>query len=186
LVHAPDAAETSLAEASDAELAVVGTHGGSRSAGIVLGSVASRILHSGIGPVLVARRPPGDSFLSRVLLATDGSRGSFAAAELAGRIARRFESTVILLRVGSEPDAAERHAVAVQAADLLEATDAKPTVVELAGKPADRIVEIAGQQQASLIVVGSRGLGGLKALGSVSERVAHKAPCSVLVARPPH
>jgi len=34
---------------------------------------------------------------------------------------------------------------------------------------------------ADLVVVGSRGLHGLRALGSVSERVAHRAHCSVLV-----
>ena len=34
-----------------------------------------------------------------------------------------------------------------------------------------------------LVVVGHRGLHGMKALGSVSERVAHKADCSVLVVR---
>ena len=39
----------------------------------------------------------------------------------------------------------------------------------------DRIVD--------LVVIGSRGLHGLKALGSVSERVAHQAECSVLVVR---
>jgi nucleotide-binding universal stress UspA family protein len=72
----------------------------------------------------------------------------------------------------------------VQSADLFEVTGIKPTVVELDGKPSERIVETAGQEQVSLIVVGSRGLGGLKALGSVSERVVHTAPCSVLVGRP--
>jgi nucleotide-binding universal stress UspA family protein len=34
-----------------------------------------------------------------------------------------------------------------------------------------------------LIVLGSRGLHGLRAVGSVSERVAHRAACSVLVTR---
>jgi nucleotide-binding universal stress UspA family protein len=37
--------------------------------------------------------------------------------------------------------------------------------------------------EAELLVVGSRGLHGVKALGSVSERVAHEARCSVLVVR---
>lgn len=37
--------------------------------------------------------------------------------------------------------------------------------------------------EADLLVVGSRGLHGIKALGSVSERVAHEAACSVLVVR---
>jgi nucleotide-binding universal stress UspA family protein len=36
---------------------------------------------------------------------------------------------------------------------------------------------------ADLLVVGSRHLLGVRALGSVSERVAHQAPCSVLVVR---
>jgi nucleotide-binding universal stress UspA family protein len=36
---------------------------------------------------------------------------------------------------------------------------------------------------AGLVVVGSGGKRGLPALGSVSERVAHLAPCSVLVIR---
>jgi nucleotide-binding universal stress UspA family protein len=185
LVRAPDPADTLLAEASQVDLAVVGTHGRSRRAGITIGSVATRMLHRAAAPVLVARRPLSDPSLSRVLLASDGSRASFAAAELAARIAGRFGSHVTLLRVSDEREPAERHALAVQAADLLEATGARPVVVELDGKPAEVIVRTAEQEQTSLVVVGSRGLAGVKALGSVSERVAHTAPCSVLVARPP-
>jgi nucleotide-binding universal stress UspA family protein len=45
-------------------------------------------------------------------------------------------------------------------------------------------VLVAASESADLIVVGSRGLHGLKALGSVSERVAHQARSSVLVVRP--
>lgn len=47
----------------------------------------------------------------------------------------------------------------------------------------EEIAEFAGSTQASLVVIGSRGMTGLKALGSVSERVAHRAPCSVLIVR---
>jgi nucleotide-binding universal stress UspA family protein len=42
---------------------------------------------------------------------------------------------------------------------------------------------VAASEDADLVVVGSRGLRGLRALGSVSERVAHAARCSVLVVR---
>ena len=38
-------------------------------------------------------------------------------------------------------------------------------------------------EQCDLVVVGSRGLRGVRALGSVSERVAHDARSSVLVVR---
>jgi nucleotide-binding universal stress UspA family protein len=48
-------------------------------------------------------------------------------------------------------------------------------------EPLDALVEAA--MGADLLVVGSRGLHGIKALGSVSERVAHDARCSVLIVR---
>ena len=48
-------------------------------------------------------------------------------------------------------------------------------------EPVDALVEAA--MGADLVVVGSRGLHGIKALGSVSERVAHNARCSVLIVR---
>ena len=49
--------------------------------------------------------------------------------------------------------------------------------------PAEALV--AAAESADLVVVGSRGLHGFRALGSVSERVAHSAPCSTLVVREP-
>jgi nucleotide-binding universal stress UspA family protein len=42
---------------------------------------------------------------------------------------------------------------------------------------------VDASHEADLVVVGSRGLHGVQALGSVSERVAHRAVCSVLVVR---
>jgi nucleotide-binding universal stress UspA family protein len=54
-------------------------------------------------------------------------------------------------------------------------------VVENPGHIAERICETARADQSSLIVIGRRGLKGVRALGSVSEQVVHRAPCSVLV-----
>jgi nucleotide-binding universal stress UspA family protein len=51
----------------------------------------------------------------------------------------------------------------------------------LPGKPVDELTVLS--EFADLVVVGSRGLKGLRALGSVSERVAHEARCPVLVVR---
>jgi universal stress protein A len=59
------------------------------------------------------------------------------------------------------------------------------TVVVREGHPSTEILEYLKQSQADLVVVGSRGLSGmgLVLFGSVSRRIAHKAPCSVLVSR---
>ncbi len=56
---------------------------------------------------------------------------------------------------------------------------------QLTGNPGRMICELAGNWSADLILVGSRGLKGLKEmfLGSVSNYVTHHAPCSVLIVR---
>jgi nucleotide-binding universal stress UspA family protein len=57
----------------------------------------------------------------------------------------------------------------------------------LRGRPATAIVEDARAFGADLVVVGSRGLGGISSLllGSVSSEVVDHAPCPVLVGRQP-
>lgn len=56
---------------------------------------------------------------------------------------------------------------------------------QLSGVPEREICELADNWSADLIVIGSRGLKGLKEMfiGSVSNHVAHHAPCSVLIVR---
>lgn len=55
----------------------------------------------------------------------------------------------------------------------------------LTGRPADKIIETSNQENFDLIVIGSRGLGGVKEffLGSVSDRVADEASCPVLIVK---
>ena len=56
---------------------------------------------------------------------------------------------------------------------------------QLSGIPGREICEIADIWSADLIVVGNRGLKGLKKMfaGSVSNYISHNAPCSVLIVR---
>ncbi|BAZ44955.1 UspA domain-containing protein [Chondrocystis sp. NIES-4102] len=58
---------------------------------------------------------------------------------------------------------------------------------QLSGNPGRIICDLAKNWSADLIIVGSRGLKGLKEmfLGSVSNYVTHHAPCSVLILRSP-
>jgi nucleotide-binding universal stress UspA family protein len=55
------------------------------------------------------------------------------------------------------------------------------------GPVADEIVKAASEERADLVVVGSRGLTGIRRLllGSISNEVAVKAPCPVLIVKQP-
>ncbi|MGJ3263006.1 MAG: universal stress protein [Salinarimonas sp.] len=51
--------------------------------------------------------------------------------------------------------------------------------------PAEALVDVAREEGADVLVIGSRGLGRLQGLilGSVSQKVVHDAPCAVLVVK---
>jgi len=53
------------------------------------------------------------------------------------------------------------------------------------GDAAEAILEVAEDQRADLIVVGSKGMRGNRRflLGSVPDKISHHAPCSVLIVR---
>jgi nucleotide-binding universal stress UspA family protein len=179
------ASDLLIEEGAKHDLLVVGCRGGSRLGGIVLGSTATQIAHRTEGPVLVARRSPdGDDFPRRVLLATDGSPGSWAAARAALRVAAARDSALRLVYVPDGMHPERYREVRKQIAAIEQATGAPPAVADDPGHIAARICEAARAEEASLIAIGRRGLSGIRALGSVSERVAHGAPCSVLVAPP--
>ena len=74
--------------------------------------------------------------------------------------------------------------VAEDAVALRQEVGIEPATIEAFGNPAEQVAEVARRERVSLLVVGSRGLGGARRLGSVGERLAHEARCSVLVARP--
>jgi len=71
------------------------------------------------------------------------------------------------------------------ARELAEEWQVEVEPVVLVGEPFDMILEKAEEEGADLIVVGSHGKKGIERLllGSVSEKVARKAKCSVLVVR---
>lgn len=179
-----DPRQVLLDEASRSDLLVVASHGGSRAGGIAIGSTASAAVHRARVPVLVARRPPeGVDFPKRILVATDGSADAERAVELTARIGHRHGARVYILSVDPEPHGDPKR-IAVDAVDLAAELGGKPIVLRESGRADEHILKAAAEESVSLVAVGSRGLTGLRALGSVSERVAHRARSSVLVARP--
>jgi nucleotide-binding universal stress UspA family protein len=184
-VEAEDVAHALLARAADHDLLVVGCHCSSRAEGMLLGSNASAALHRARTPVLVARRPPGPSeFPTAILIALSPDGSERAVTEAAVRIARAHHARTAIVAPRDEEAPGSRAAVAAAVEALAAATGEEPLRLP-DGDPAHHTIpHAAAEFGASLIVMGSRALTGVHALGSVSERVAHTAPCSVLVMRP--
>jgi nucleotide-binding universal stress UspA family protein len=173
---------------------------------LALGAPASswpaKLLSVGVGDaalggftnaLLVARPLAGErQFGDRIVVASDGSEASSALVDLVARLARPHGSHVTLVHALGRESPIRRGRTREQEQTLqeqlqkLERTLAAGTC-ELQikpGRPANAIVSAANDADASLVVMGSRRLDGLRAMGSVSRRVAHQARCSVLLVPP--
>jgi nucleotide-binding universal stress UspA family protein len=161
-----------LDEAADrsATLIAVGSHGQGRTYGIITGSTTTELVHKAPCSVLVAR-PAGADFPRRIVVGVDGSPESAAAHATARALCERFGAELWPV-VAHGGDGVDEELVARIVDRYHE---------DLPDEPVRALVAAAAD--ADLVVVGSRGLHGLKALGSVSERVAHEARCSVLIVR---
>jgi nucleotide-binding universal stress UspA family protein len=73
----------------------------------------------------------------------------------------------------------------MRAAAAAEGDDVEIETVSRQGDPAQVLADVATEENAQLIIVGDRGLSGVQRflLGSVSHKVSHHAPCSVLIVR---
>jgi nucleotide-binding universal stress UspA family protein len=163
-----------LEEADRAEdtLVAVGSSGSGRLLGIVEGAVATEVIHRAPCSVLVARQS-GNEFPHRIVVGVDGSVESAAAYAAARYLAERFGTDLHALVAWGGAGVDERLVALITGRDHDDRSD----------DPVEALVDAA--ETADIVVVGSRGLHGVRALGSVSERVAHTAPCSVLVVREP-
>jgi nucleotide-binding universal stress UspA family protein len=120
----------------------------------------------------VARRRSA-AFPRKIVVGVDGSPESAAAYAVSKQLAERFETELVaVVAHGGEP--IDGQLIGSLVGHYRE---------DLPDEPVAALV--AASADADLLVVGSRGLHGLKALGSVSERVAHQARSSVLIVREP-
>jgi nucleotide-binding universal stress UspA family protein len=130
-------------------------------------------------------------FPTKILLATDGSKDAELAASTAIELANKTGSELHVVHTADLVSS-----VVLDEADARELLDALVKRLEDAGSvsaqahlsegvPAAEIVGLGEDIDAGLIVVGSRGLGGVRRalMGSVSEAVTRHAHCPVLVAR---
>jgi nucleotide-binding universal stress UspA family protein len=136
----------------------------------------------------------------KILIAYDGSEHSKRAAQLAGELARREEKTelwlvcvmdMIPVTLG-EPYITEAMNSLTQAGeDLLR--DAKKILGKdvpvndelLFGSPAEGILDVAKNRECDLIIMGARGMSGLRGLllGSQINKVINHSTCPVLAVK---
>jgi nucleotide-binding universal stress UspA family protein len=188
-----------------ADVVVVGSHGHSALGGLLLGSVSAELVDHAPCPVLIARVPSA----RKAIVAVDGSTAAARVLTvLASWPVMRSLPMIVVTVVhaldhggAASADAALRapldatpdrvalglqaHATGIvdSAVAQLAAAGIAATSRVLEGHAADQIVKAATQENADLIVVGSRGLTGLTRLrlGSTARGVLHTAAASVLV-----
>lgn len=174
--------------ASQRDLLALGAPSTSWFGGMFTGHVAVTAEGSLAMPMLVARTAPtGQQFARRLLVASDGLAGSDELVDFAGRVARARGASVVLLHATAGFGAkARRRTVEEQADRLRLALDGASELKLEAGSARTVVVEATSAVGASLVVMGSRRLKGLRAIGSVSRRVVHQGHCSVLLVPPEH
>jgi len=189
-----------------ADFIVIGAHSTHGVLQFLLGGVARAVARLAACSVEIVRRTPGPEPM-KILLATDGSECSKAAAQ---SIARRPWAPGTVFRILSvvEPSAPllrppyfshemmeelrgkdmQRAQEAVASAEKIlcgAGIQASTTIAVPAATPKELILSEASEWGAELIVVGSHGRRGINRflLGSVSEAVALHAQCSVEIIR---
>lgn len=193
-----------------ADLVIMGARGRRGLARILLGSVSQTVLLYGSSSTLIARRPggAGDSVLRRVLVAVDNSDHSRKALEWIANLPWANSVEIKLVGVLNplanghvdgfsalyKSNSVQKKLKAVEhtqqflmdsAKNLNAKISNKTTTQVLEGLPGEQILKEASDWDAQLIVMGSRGHGGLTKLwlGSVSQEVVLQAPCPVEVIR---
>ncbi|MEV1292197.1 universal stress protein [Pseudonocardia sp. NPDC049635] len=186
-------------ESRSAVLTVVGSRGLGGFTGLLIGSVAVTLAAHGGSPVLVVRgeRAPGSGL--PVLLGVDGSPAGEAAVGVAFEEASRRSVPLRALHAWS--DVVVDPAVAVLIDSEAWETEERALLAERlagwSGKYPDVEVErvvvrdrparalVRHSAEAGLVVLGSRGRGGLAGLllGSVGQAVLRHATCPVLIVR---
>ena len=138
----------------------------------------------------------------KILVATDGSEQAVRATRTAAELAGKLGAELHVIRVGEPPvmfhpemrgctalyERTEQDArkLLEEEAERIRAPGATVARSHLRmGRPDVDILAVAAEIGAGMVVVGSRGLGGVKRalMGGISDSVVHHAHCPVLVVR---
>jgi len=136
---------------------------------------------------------------TKILLATDGSKYSFRATAYAIELAKKFSGIVDVVYVMDENRSNvdvlhhdEKNLLSEKSRgkikkveELMENSNVEYEIHVLHGEPGPTILNFIHKTESNCVVIGSRGLNKLQTflLGSVSHKVAKRAPCPVLIVK---
>ena len=176
------------AREEDSDLILLGSRGISNVRGFLLGSVSQKVATYAPCSVLVVKRRI--RAVKRFLLAVDGSKSSEAAMRFMQShfIPEPLQGTVLYVwdyPIHPHPESLMEQMIEERHGEPLKRAGFKTKTVCVMGQAAAKIVRMASDNKADLVVVGSRGLTGLKRffLGGISHKVVRYSHESVLVVR---
>lgn len=129
-----------------------------------------------------------DTTVERVLVAVDGSKASMEALGFASHaidLAHAPHIEVVSVAEPTEAGRSKAREAARAAEEFLAARGIESVVTVREGDPAAAIVTEAKADETGLLIMGSRGLSGLRSfvLGSVSREVSENVGCPVLIVK---
>jgi nucleotide-binding universal stress UspA family protein len=175
------------------DLLALGAPASSWPAKLLSVGVGDRALGGFSTALLIARPLETERWLGdRIVVATDGLEASQPLIDTAARLSRGPAAHVTLVHSLGRESPIKRGRQREQERTLQEQeqrleqrlASGSTELLVRPGRPGAVIVSAANKADASLVVMGSRRLEGLRAMGSVSRRVAHQARCSVLLVPP--
>lgn len=123
---------------------------------------------------------------SKMLVAIDGSMYSDYALNVAVKVGEKYSSKLDLVHVETLSQTSSRENILEERVQIARERKLVASALRIkANDPASEILKLANGGGYDLVVLGSRGLSGIKSalMGSVSSKIAKEAKCSVLVVK---
>src|SRR2546421_804891 len=146
--------------------------------------------------------PGGSAMQESIVVGTDGSERAACAVQEAARLAEALGAHLHVVsafeplrgariegapegaaKVWGPPPDAQVETLLSEVCARIRLRDVQVTSHAVAEDPADALLQVAGEVDASLIVVGNKGMHGARrfVMGNVPNKVSHQARCNVLI-----